>query len=197
MDYSFSQFRELNGQYIDLLRLTENLIEPLTDALYSPETFFVRHRGYNTKEIVRERLVERFVAQEKNKSLTLVAVNKSTKKLAGMSSFLSPSIHFSKVEIGFTWLCDESKRTFVNTEMKYLMLTYAFERMKVKRVEFSIAPENTTSVRAIQRIGAKFEGTLRKWRFNSDSDKGDRSIFSIIDDEWPEVKLSLNAKLRL
>ncbi len=197
MKYSFSNFQGISGTRLELQRLSEDHVIPLTDALFSHETFFVSHRGYNTKEIVREKIHERFVEQEKDKSLTMVAVDMQTGKLCGMSSLLLPSANFTKVEIGFTWLTDDSKRTFVNTEMKYLMLKYAFETMQVNRVEFSIAPENAASVRAIIRTGATFEGTLRKWRYNSASDKGDRSIFSIIDDEWQTVCSALKSKLRM
>ena len=68
------------------------------------------------------------------------------------------------------------------------MLTHAFETLKLKRVHFSVQPLNSNSIRAIKRIGATYEGTLRNWRYNAIGDTGERAIFSILDSEWPEIK---------
>ncbi len=112
-----------------------------------------------------------------------------------MSSYLSPTVNFTGIEIGFTWIAKNFQRTFVNSEMKFLMLQYAFETMNVKRVQFSTDPVNEKSNQAILRLRAKFEGTLRKWRFNSSEDQGDRNIYSILDHEWNKVRLELQKKL--
>ena len=57
---------------------------------------------------------------------------------------------------------------------------YAFEEMHVKRVAFSVDPTNENSNKAMKRLGAKYEGTLRKWRPLDESDTGDRNIYSIV-----------------
>jgi N-acetyltransferase len=77
-----------------------------------------------------------------------------------------------------------------------LMLDYAFEKMKVNRVEFSVHPTNEKSNSSMRRLGAKLEGTLRKWRFLPGliPDDGNRNLYSIIDDEWPGIREQLLAR---
>jgi RimJ/RimL family protein N-acetyltransferase len=64
--------------------------------------------------------------------------------------------------------------------------------MKVRRVEFSVDPLNEKSNCAMKRLGAQFEGRMRKWRYNSSSDHGDRNIYSILDDEYKSILEKLN-----
>lgn len=187
-DYQFKEFKQIMGDHITLVSLQSNLIESLASSLHSPSTFFSQKRGLNSVEKISENLKKTLVYQDRGERLTLVAVDKKTNNLAGMSTFLNPSSGFLKVEIGFTWIADAWQRTYVNSEMKLLMLNYAFLEMKVKRVEFSVDTTNQKSNQAMKRLGATFEGTLRKWRFNSPDDLGHRNIYSVIDDEWAELK---------
>lgn len=129
--------------------------------------------------------------QAKSESLTIVAIHNETSEMLATSTYQYPSQGFKRVEIGFTWIADQWQRTFVNSELKYLMLEHAFEDMRVVRVEFSVHPNNQKSNAAMKRLGATLEGTLRKWRFLSGADDGNRNIYSIIDDEWPDIKARL------
>jgi len=98
-------------------------------------------------------------------------------------------------EIGYTWLSPSAIRTPINTEAKYLMLRHAFEEWKVLRVCLHTDMRNTRSRAAIERIGGKFEGTLRAHRMAADFIPRDSARFSIIASEWPEVRAKLKAKL--
>jgi RimJ/RimL family protein N-acetyltransferase len=173
---------------LELLRLSEGNFPELATSLLSPTTWVCATRGVDTADRLREYLGGFVAADCRDESLTLVARVASTGEAAAVSRFHSASAGFAKVEIGFTWVADPWMRTFVNTEMKYLMIRHAFEAMGVKRVEFSVDPRNAKSNAAMTRLGAKLEGTLRKWRFLSPADPGDRNIYSIIDDEWPAAR---------
>ena len=98
-------------------------------------------------------------------------------------------------EIGYTWLAPSAIRTPINTEAKYLMLQHAFEEWKVLRVCLHTDMRNTRSRAAIERIGGKFEGTLRAHRMAAGFIPRDSARFSIIAAEWPEVKAKLKQKL--
>src|SRR6185369_11604089 len=69
-----------------------------------------------------------------------------------------------EVEVGGTWLAADVQRTPVNTEAKLLLLTHAFEVWHVDRVALATDVRNERSRRAIERIGARFEGVLRHHR---------------------------------
>ena len=99
------------------------------------------------------------------------------------------------LEIGSTWLASSAQRTRCNTECKYLLLEYAFETWKVHRVTLKTDARNSRSRRAIERIGAIFEGIRRAERPATDGTIRDSAYYSIILSEWPAVKASLQAKL--
>jgi RimJ/RimL family protein N-acetyltransferase len=83
----------------------------------------------------------------------------------------------------------------VNTEAKYLQLSYCFEGQGITRVEFKTDALNTRSRAAIRRIGATEEGTLRSHMRRRDGTLRDSVYFSIIASEWPTVKAYLESKL--
>ena len=100
-----------------------------------------------------------------------------------------------KLEIGSTWLSASWQRTFVNTEAKFLLLRYAFEELGCVRVQFTTDEINEKSRAAILRLGAKQEGILRHERIMPDGRKRNSVRFSIIDDEWQEVRKALEKRL--
>ncbi|HKB27271.1 MAG TPA: GNAT family protein [Methylomirabilota bacterium] len=100
------------------------------------------------------------------------------------------------VEIGWTWLAPDVRRSGINTEAKLLMLTHAFETWRVHRVSLVTDARNARSREAILRLGARFDGVLRAARIGADGAVRDSACYSIRDAEWPEVKRGLAARLR-
>ncbi|HEX4809461.1 MAG TPA: GNAT family protein [Bryobacteraceae bacterium] len=98
-------------------------------------------------------------------------------------------------EIGHTWLSRSSIRTATNTEAKLLMLTHAFETWQVLRVCLHTDARNLRSRAAIERIGGKFEGILRAHRMAADYTPRDSMRFSILAEEWADVKRRLTELL--
>jgi RimJ/RimL family protein N-acetyltransferase len=94
-------------------------------------------------------------------------------------------------EIGYTWLTRSAIRTAANTEAKRLLLTHAFETWKVLRVCLHTDARNLRSRAAIERIGGRFEGILRAHRMSTDYAARDSARFSIVAEEWPELKRRL------
>lgn len=94
-------------------------------------------------------------------------------------------------EIGYSWLTRSAVRTAANTEMKQLMLTYAFEEWGVECICFHTDIRNTRSRDALERIGAKFEGVLRAHRMAADHTFRDSARFSILASDWPSARLRL------
>jgi RimJ/RimL family protein N-acetyltransferase len=102
---------------------------------------------------------------------------------------------YDGVEIGWTWLAADVLRTAVNTEAKLLMLTHAFEVWKVLRVQFSTDARNERSAAAIVRLGAKLDGTLRAQKLAVDMTPRVSLRYSILSEEWVEVKAGLVGRL--
>jgi RimJ/RimL family protein N-acetyltransferase len=94
-------------------------------------------------------------------------------------------------EIGHTWLAASAIRTGANTEMKRLMLTLAFDTWDVQSVCFHTDARNERSRRALARIGARYEGTLRSHRLGTDGRPRDSVRFAITAADWPAVRAHL------
>ena len=99
------------------------------------------------------------------------------------------------VDIGFTWLAGPAQRTHVNTEAKLLMMTHAFEVWEVHRVALQTDVRNKRSWAAIERIGGQLDGIMRADRPGSDDTVRTSARFSIVSEEWPDVKARLTARL--
>jgi RimJ/RimL family protein N-acetyltransferase len=98
-------------------------------------------------------------------------------------------------EIGYTWLTRSAIRTAANTEAKLLMLTHAFETWQMLRVCLHTDARNERSRAAMERIGATFEGMLRAHRMAADFTPRTSARYSIVVDDWPEVKARLDRLL--
>jgi N-acetyltransferase len=99
------------------------------------------------------------------------------------------------LEIGWTWLSPSSWRTGANVEAKLLMLEHAFERLACVRVEFKTDVRNERSRVALAALPAQFEGIFRKHMIVGGDRFRDSAYYSIIDDEWPNVKENLQRRL--
>lgn len=103
------------------------------------------------------------------------------------------------VEVGGTWLAASAQRSAINTEAKFLLLSHAFEKWGVTRVDFKSDARNERSRAAILRIGATFEGVLRHWQpslaLGEHDLYRDSAMYSILDEEWPLVRARLQLKL--
>jgi RimJ/RimL family protein N-acetyltransferase len=100
-----------------------------------------------------------------------------------------------RAEIGWTWLNPSVQRTPVNTECKYLLLHHAFETLGLNRVELKTDSLNATSRAAMARIGAVEEGIFRNHMVTASGRIRHTVYLSIVREEWPQVRASLEQKL--
>lgn len=116
-------------------------------------------------------------------------------EIIGSTRFWKMDFSNRNLEIGHTWIARSWQRTFVNTETKYLMLNWAFEKLNCIRVQLTTDERNAASRAAILRLGAREEGIIRHERIMPDGHKRNSVRFSIIDNEWAAVKQNLQRKL--
>lgn len=113
----------------------------------------------------------------------------------GVTTYMDIRPAHRGLEIGNTWIGRTYQGTSVNPECKYLLLRHAFETLGAIRVQLKTDGRNLHSQRAIGKLGAKYEGTLRKFIIMPDGFLRDNVMFSIIAEEWPGVKAGLEARL--
>ena len=113
----------------------------------------------------------------------------------GMTTYMNIDNSHQRVEIGSTWYASRVQRTPLNTEAKRLLLAHAFEALQCIAVEFRTHRFNSQSRRAIERLGAQFDGMLRNHQRASNGTLRDTAVYSITADEWPTVRGHLDFQL--
>ena len=88
------------------------------------------------------------------------------------------------LEIGSTWIGREFQGTGLNGQAKLLMLNYAFNEMHFEKVEFRIDERNIQSRKAVEKLGAKLEGILRRNVYLLDGFKRNTCCYGLLKEEW-------------
>ena len=83
-----------------------------------------------------------------------------------------------------------------NVDAKLVMLEHAFERLEQRRVEFKTDARNERSRRALEALPAQFEGVFRKHMLVRGGETRDSAYYSIVDDDWPDVRANLERRIR-
>lgn len=113
--------------------------------------------------------------------------------VAGSTRLMDISRQHRGMEMGWTWLQPYLWGTGFNEECKFLLLNHAFEELKAVRIYLKTDENNLRSRKAIQKIGATFEGVLRNHMIRDDGSYRHSAVYSIIEEEWPTVKEKLKA----
>ncbi len=121
--------------------------------------------------------------------------HRDTGEVVGCSSFLDRRPAHRAVEIGFTWIAPAWRGTAVNPEAKLLMLRHGFETLQCVRVQLKCDARNERSAAAIRKLGSVYEGRLRNHAIMPDGYVRDTLMFSVTDEEWPQVRAGLERRL--
>jgi len=120
---------------------------------------------------------------------------KSTGEVIGSSSIGNISLRDSRAEIGWTWISPHVRGKGVNDRMKFLMMQYCFETLRLERVEFKTDVLNIFARTALKRIGATEEGILRSHTLMNFGRRRDTIYYSVLKAEWEKVSQTLSQKI--
>ncbi|HUP18205.1 MAG TPA: GNAT family protein [Acidimicrobiia bacterium] len=126
--------------------------------------------------------------------LWFTVTSNETGQPIGMVTILNADLDNRHLELGHIWYIPEAQRTAANTEATYLLLNEAFDYYRSRRVEWKCDSMNEKSKRAAARLGFTFEGVFRNHMIVKGRNR-DTAWFSITDDDWPDVKKSLEQRL--
>jgi RimJ/RimL family protein N-acetyltransferase len=178
----------LEGALVRLEPLTIDHLEGLCAVGLDERLWTVGLNALHTRDDIQRYIADALEQQHKGLAIPFATIDRRNGAVAGSTRFGAIDPVNKRVEIGWTWLGKHWQRTGLNSEAKFLMLVHAFEVWRCVRVEFKTDRLNTQSRNAILRIGAKEEGILRKHTVTSTGRIRDTVYYSIIDDEWNEVK---------
>jgi N-acetyltransferase len=201
----------LLGRVVRLDLLTETDLPELFPVLADSEIYangYVMHRRPTSVADAVDLARERFMAGQgqadgAGRGRTAYAVRLVTDgtlgpagTLVGTSSLAEATVVHEHIHLGSTLYGRRWWGTQVNAEAKLLLLTHCFEECGYGRVKIQTDALNTRSQAAIARLGARREGVLRRDMKREDGTFRDTVVFSILGDEWAEVKAGLQARLR-
>jgi len=181
----------LVGKYARLESLSEDHLPDLQTASADGELWKLWYTGVPQPVDMAANIEFRLAQREKGAMMPSVVRRLADNKIVGCTTFANINPEHRRVEIGYTWYAKSAQRTPINTEIKLMMLAYAFEEKKCIAVEFYTHWFNHQSRAAIERLGAKLDGVLRNHRIGADGEFRDTCAYSIISNEWPAVKVHL------
>ena len=139
--------------------------------------------------------IDRRLALQALGSMLPFTVFDASDRVVGMTTYMNIDAVHRRVEIGSTWTAASAQRSALNTQCKRLLLAHAFETLDCIAVEFRTHRLNTQSRRAIERLGAQFDGMLRAHQRSPDGSLRDTAVYSITAAEWPTVRAHLDWQL--
>ncbi|MBN3796111.1 GNAT family protein [Burkholderia sp. Ac-20392] len=185
----------LTGERVELRPLDSSDRQALLDAAADGQLWNLKVTVVPGPETIDAYIDTALQGRATGTVMPFTIVDRASGRVIGSTRFWKIDRRNRKLEIGHTWLSESAQRTRANTEAKWLLLGYAFDVLQCVRVQFTTDELNEKSRAAILRLGAKQEGIVRHERIMPDGRKRNSVRFSIIDDEWPEVRARLLAKL--
>ncbi len=182
---------ELSSGRVSVRTLSSDYIDRIIEAIHDPKGWSGRMWGIDTHEKICDMLHRQIKEHEKGECHPFVYFVDGS--VAGITRYHSIFPGRKALEIGGTCVAPKWRRTFVNTDVKKILLTYAFEKLDVVRVELRVDCLNYTSQMNVLRLGASFEGKIRHWQIRGNGDLPDGMLYSITNKEWPVVKSRLTA----
>jgi len=186
---------KLAGEHVLLEPLSEEHYEGLVDVGLDPELWRWTVTLIRSPSDMRTYVEEALRLRDQGYAVPFAIRDRASGRVIGSTRFGNIDRANRRVEIGWTWIAREWQRTAANTESKYLMLRHAFDELGCIRVEFKTDLLNQASRRALERIGAAHEGVLRKHVVTATGRVRDTVYYSVIQEEWPQVRSALEQKL--
>ena len=186
----------LEGQLVRLEPMTHAHEDGLWEASRDERTWqWLSVDQPRTREELRAHIGAALANEAAGTELPLVTVRRADGRVVGSTRYLALRPEHRSVEIGWTWLRPDAWRTGINVEAKLLMLEHAFERLGCLRVELKTDARNERSRAAMAALPAQFEGVHRKAMLVRGGQRRDSAWYSVLDDEWPQVRSNLLRRL--
>jgi RimJ/RimL family protein N-acetyltransferase len=175
----------------------EDWVNLLPISLNEPDTWKYSLISAAGEEGLKNYINIALQAKETGKEYPFIVFDKKTNKYAGSTRFYDINLPYKTLQLGYTWYGKEFRGTGLNKHCKFLLLSSAFEKLDMERVEFHADNKNERSIAAMKSIGCKVEGVLRNHQPTRDAEiRRDSIILSILKEEWfSGAKENLRKKL--
>ena len=185
----------LEGRGIRLEPLSYDHRDALAAAAADGELWNLWYTSVPTPEATQTYIADALKGQEAGLMLPWAVRDLSTDTIVGTTRYHDIVAPIDRVEIGYTWYAMRCQRTSVNTTCKLLLLEHAFDTLGCAVVGLRTDNFNFRSQKAIEGIGAKKDGVLRHHQARADGTVRDSVLYSILKEEWRDVKRHLELRL--
>jgi N-acetyltransferase len=192
MNFEFNKDIFLENERVLLRPLKENDHEFLLPIAIE-DSNLLQYSNYriHSADLLKNYISHSLQERGSNIRYPLVIFDKTKNAFAGSTSFANVSNADKRIEIGWTWLAKDFQQTGLNPNCKLLLMQYAFEVLEFERVEIKTDERNLVSRKAIEKLGAVYEGALRSHIALPDGFRRTTVYYSILKDEWGKVKQGL------
>ena len=181
----------LENERVKLTPLKAGDIYELEKVAYEPSVWQLGMSNIKEQKDLKEYIDIALKEKAAKVSYPFLIFDKQTNSVAGSTRYGNISFPHKRLEIGWTWIHPKHQGTGLNKACKFLLLQFAFEKLQFNRVELKTDLLNQQSQKAMRKIGAKEEGIFRSHSVTSSGRIRDSIFFSIIKEEWPELKASI------
>lgn len=198
MDFNFKEDYILENDVVRLQPLQASDYEKLVAfSINEPDLWSFNANAADSPENLKIYIEKALSQKEKLIEYPFIVFDKVNQKYAGCTRFYAISLEFKFLEIGYTcWYGKEFQWTKLNKNCKYLLLEFAFEKMKMERVAFAANNKNERSINAMKSIGCVVEGISRNISTDAFGNRIDAIRLSIIKNEWfDSVKQNLKNRI--
>jgi RimJ/RimL family protein N-acetyltransferase len=185
----------LEGRGIRLEPLREEHAEALAGAAADGRLWELWFTAVPAPEKTRDYIADALKGQRDGHMLPWIVRDVASGSVIGSTRYHDIVAAVDRVEIGYTWYAQSRWRSPVNTTCKLLLLTHAFDVLGCKCVGLRTDNFNFRSQRAIEALGAKKDGVIRHHAARRDGTVRDTVMYSILLEEWPDVKRHLELRL--
>lgn len=185
---------ELENDKARLIPLENPKNQDLKDIIFNDEIWMYMGVSMRTQSDFETYLSNAINEKNKGISYPFLIIDKQSKRVAGSTRFGYLNIPSQKCEIGWTWYGKEFQGTGLNKACKHLLLSFGFENIGFRRIQFSADQENIRSQKAIEKLGATKEGLFRNNYIDADGKSKNDVYYSIIKEEWNAINNQLFAE---
>jgi RimJ/RimL family protein N-acetyltransferase len=186
-DKLFIEPPTLENERIKLIPMEIEHSNSLFNISY-PEIWAFLLSEIKTKQEMEQWVTKAIQLREKKIALPFVVILKETNQVIGTTRLYEINLDQRSCELGYTWYGINYQRSFVNSDCKFLLLKYCFEKLNLIRVQIKTDERNLRSQKAIERLGATKEGIMRNERILSNGYIRNAVLYSITNDDWSSVK---------
>jgi N-acetyltransferase len=177
---------ELETTRVQIRAMRPEDLDSFKELARDPDTWKYYYKDLSDERELRAWVKQALEEKASGQRMPFTIIDLDTKQICGSSSYGNISFYDQRLEIGWSWLGPAYIGMGVNKHVKFALLSYAFEVMKMERVEAKTDMLSERAKAGLLKVGMIPEGVLRSHTLMHGGRRRDTIYFGILRSEWPE-----------